>query len=249
MNFGALTGSLHLLVWEEQIKRFLAYFFQIFSTLSCDTFSNRRCSGHTLLRIARGCLGGRAANKKNGQLLLCQEQASALCWFPSEMFPMSKDKKEESGAKDAYQQHGMPCTVEESLLNSTGWTELTSWFDNLSKVWKGIGWLLFSPIEISQIVGFLTNLSYTRISRTLCGWSGITKVTSKKMRWVISCLPFWFIRCLSLSRSVAWQKNFGHLMTTTRLHLSAHRWRHLLEDLALTTFCNKKMFMTYLTML
>ena len=31
--------------------------------LSCNTFSNRRCSGHTLLRIARSCLGGRAANK------------------------------------------------------------------------------------------------------------------------------------------------------------------------------------------
>ena len=32
---------------------------------------------------------------------------------------MSKDKKEEGGAKDnriTYQQHGMPCTVEESLL-------------------------------------------------------------------------------------------------------------------------------------
>ena len=34
MNFGALMGSLHLVVWEAQIKRFLAYFFQIFSILA-----------------------------------------------------------------------------------------------------------------------------------------------------------------------------------------------------------------------
>ena len=57
---------------------------------------------------------------------------------------------------------------------------------------------------------------------------------------VIFQFPSFLInKVFELVRSVAWQKDFGHLMITTRLHLSAHRWRHLLEDLASNTLCNK----------
>ena len=93
MNFGALMGSLHRWVWEEQIKRFLAYFFQIFSTLSCDTFSNRRCSGHTLLRIARSCLGGRAANKKTINSRCVKSKLLLSAGFPWNDFRWVKTRK------------------------------------------------------------------------------------------------------------------------------------------------------------
>ena len=59
-------------MWFE--KHDQTYLFQIFSTLSCDTFSNGCCSGHTVLKIARSCVGGRAAKMINSrcasQLLL-----------------------------------------------------------------------------------------------------------------------------------------------------------------------------------
>ena len=119
------------------------------------------------------------------------------------------------------------------ITNSTGWTELRSRFDNLEKYGKALVdcyLMLFISIENSQIVGYLTILSY----------SSIWDYQKKHPRTWGELSAFWFIRSLNLSRSVAWQKDFDHLMITTSLHLSAHRWRHLLEDLALTTFCNQK---------
>ena len=119
MNFGALTGSLHLLVWEEQIKRFLAYFFQIFSTLSCDTFSNRRCSGHTLLRIARGCLGGRAANKKTVNSCCVKSKVLLSDGFPLKCFRWVKIRK-----RKVEQRTPTNSTECLALLKSPFWTPL-----------------------------------------------------------------------------------------------------------------------------